>query len=80
MTEEVQVSVCHYYDLHCQCSSSCMITHMSSHVFAQRSNYFREMSSMEKIVFIVAKMTLLFFYVLAMHLLVFVTTYHWLHS
>ena len=43
---------------------------------------------MEKIVFIVAKTTLgskemrtaLFFYVLAMHLLVFVTTYHWSHS
>ncbi len=47
-----------------------------------------EMSPMEKIVFIVAKTTLgskemrtaLFFYVLAMHLLVFVTTYHWSHS
>jgi len=43
---------------------------------------------MEKIVFIVAKTTLgskemrtaLFFYVLAMHLLVFVTTYHWSHA
>jgi hypothetical protein len=47
-----------------------------------------EMSPMEKIVFIVAKTTLgskemrttLFFYVLAMHLLVFVTTYQWSHS
>lgn len=46
------------------------------------------MSPMEKIVYIVAKTTLgskemrtaLFFYVLAMHLLVFVTTYHWSHS
>ena len=42
---------------------------------------------MEKVVFIVAKTTLgskemrtaLFFYVLGMHLLVFVTTYHWSH-
>jgi hypothetical protein len=47
-----------------------------------------EMSPMEKIVYIVAKTTLgskemrttLFFYVLAMHLLVFVTTYKWSHS
>ena len=46
------------------------------------------MSPMEKIVFIVAKTTLgskemrtvLFFYVLAMHLLVFLTTYTWSHS
>jgi hypothetical protein len=46
------------------------------------------MSPMEKVVFIVAKTTLgskemrtvLFFYVLAMHLLVFVTTYTWSHS
>mmetsp|Transcript_40194 Transcript_40194/g.86745 ORF Transcript_40194/g.86745 Transcript_40194/m.86745 type:complete len:90 (+) Transcript_40194:255-524(+) len=46
------------------------------------------MSPMEKIVFIVAKTflgskemrTALFVYVLAMHLLVFVTTYHWSHS
>ena len=46
------------------------------------------MSPMEKVVFIVAKTTLgskemrtvLFFYVLAMHLLVFVTTYSWSHS
>ncbi|KAL7446020.1 hypothetical protein ACHAXH_009834 [Discostella pseudostelligera] len=55
---------------------------------AERQRKFNEMSPMEKIVFIVAKTTLgskemrtaLFFYVLAMHLLVFVTTYHWSHS
>lgn len=46
------------------------------------------MSPMEKIVFIVAKTflgskemrTALFVYVLVMHLLVFVTTYHWSHA
>jgi len=55
---------------------------------AERQRKFNEMSPMEKIVFIVAKTTLgskemrtaLFFYVLAMHMLVFVTTYHWSHS
>lgn len=55
---------------------------------AERQRKFNEMSPMEKIVFIVAKTTLgskemrtaLFFYVLAMHVLVFVTTYHWSHS
>lgn len=55
---------------------------------ASSSHVSSEMSPMEKTVFIVAKTTLgskemrtaLFFYVLAMHLLVFVTTYHWSHS
>lgn len=55
---------------------------------AERQRKFNEMSPMEKIVFIVAKTTLgskemrtaLFFYVLAMHLLVFLTTYQWSHS
>lgn len=54
----------------------------------ERQRKFNEMNPMEKIVFIVAKTTLgnkemrtaLFFYVLAMHLLVFVTTYHWSHA
>ncbi|KAL3772902.1 hypothetical protein ACHAW5_007128 [Stephanodiscus triporus] len=54
----------------------------------ERQRKFNEMSPMEKIVYIVAKTTLgskemrttLFFYVLAMHLLVFVTTYKWSHS
>jgi hypothetical protein len=48
----------------------------------------KEMSPMERVVFIVAKTTLgskemrtaLFFYILAMHLLVFITTYHWSHE
>ena len=51
------------------------------------AQFLSEMSPMEKVVFIVAKTTLgskemrtaLFFYVLGMHLLVFVTTYHWSH-
>jgi len=55
---------------------------------AERQRKYHEMSPMEKMVFIVAKTTLgskemrtaLFFYVLAMHLLVFVTTYHWSYS
>lgn len=55
---------------------------------AERQRKFNEMNPMEKIVFIVAKTTLgnkemrtaLFCYVLALHLLVFVTTYHWSHS
>ncbi|KAL3816964.1 hypothetical protein ACHAXA_011752 [Cyclostephanos tholiformis] len=55
---------------------------------AERQRKFNEMSPMEKIVFIIAKTTLgskemrttLFFYVLGMHLLVFVTTYQWSHS
>ena len=55
---------------------------------AERQRKYNEMSPLEKIVFIVAKTTLgskemrkaLFFYVLGMHLLVFVTTYHWSHS
>ena len=46
------------------------------------------MSPMERTVFVVAKTvlgtqemrTFLFFYVFAMHLLVFLTTYHWSHS
>lgn len=55
---------------------------------AERQRKLNEMSPMERIVFIVAKTVLgskemrtgLFFYVLAMHLLVFVTTYHWSHQ
>ncbi|KAK1736223.1 CASP C-terminal domain-containing protein [Skeletonema marinoi] len=55
---------------------------------AERQRKYNEMSPLEKVVFIVAKTTLgskemrkaLFFYVLGMHLLVFVTTYHWSHS
>jgi homeobox protein cut-like len=55
---------------------------------AERQRKLNEMSPMERIVFVVAKTVLgskgmrtgLFFYVLAMHLLVFVTTYHWSHQ
>ena len=55
---------------------------------AERQRKYNEMSPLEKVVFIVAKTTLgskemrkaLFFYVLGMHLLVFLTTYHWSHS
>merc|ERR1712238_592749 len=55
---------------------------------AERQRKYNEMSPMEKIVFIVAKTflgskemrTALFMYVLGMHLLVFVTTYHWSHA
>lgn len=52
---------------------------------AERQRKFNEMSPIERIIFIVAKTFLgskemrmaLFFYILAMHLLVFSTTYHW---
>lgn len=55
---------------------------------AERQRKLREMSPMERTVFVVAKTMLgskemrafLFFYVLAMHLLVFLTTYHWSHA
>jgi len=55
---------------------------------AERQRKLREMSPMERIVYMVAKTflgskemrTFLFFYVLAMHFLVFVTTYHWSHE
>ena len=55
---------------------------------AERQRKFNEMSPIERIIFIVAKTflgskemrTALFFYVLSMHLLVFVTTYHWSHN
>ena len=54
----------------------------------ERQRKMKEMSPMERTVFIVAKTVLgskemrtgLFFYVLGMHLLVFVTTYHWSHG
>jgi homeobox protein cut-like len=54
----------------------------------ERQRKIKEMSPMERIVFIVARTvlgskemrTVLFFYVLGMHLLVFVTTYHWSHG
>jgi homeobox protein cut-like len=54
----------------------------------ERQRKIKEMSPMERIVFIVARTvlgskemrTILFFYVLGMHLLVFVTTYHWSHG
>jgi homeobox protein cut-like len=54
----------------------------------ERQRKLNEMSPMERTVFAVAKAmlgskemrTFLFFYVLAMHLLVFLTTYHWSHS
>jgi homeobox protein cut-like len=54
----------------------------------ERQRKLKEMSPMERTVFVVAKAmlgskemrTFLFFYVLAMHLLVFLTTYHWSHS
>jgi homeobox protein cut-like len=55
---------------------------------AERQRKLNEMSPMERTVFVVAKAmlgtkemrTFLFFYVLAMHLLVFLTTYHWSHN
>jgi homeobox protein cut-like len=55
---------------------------------AERLRKFNEMSPMERIVFIGSKTmlankqmrTVLFFYIMAMHLLVFGTTYHWSHS
>lgn len=54
----------------------------------ERHRKMKEMSPMERIVFIVARTvlgskemrTLLFFYVLGLHLLVFTTTYHWSHG
>lgn len=55
---------------------------------SERNRKLQEMSPMERTVFVVAKTmlgtkemrTFLFFYVLAMHLLVFSTTFHWSHS
>ncbi len=55
---------------------------------AERQRKLQEMSPMERTVFVVAKTvlgtkemrTFLFFYVLAMHILVFSTTYHWSHN
>jgi len=55
---------------------------------AERQRKMKEMSPMERTVFFVARTvlgskemrTVLFFYVLGMHLLVFVTTYHWSHG
>eukprot|EP00566_Odontella_aurita_P008811 CAMPEP_0113553646 /NCGR_PEP_ID=MMETSP0015_2-20120614/15726_1 /TAXON_ID=2838 /ORGANISM="Odontella" /LENGTH=842 /DNA_ID=CAMNT_0000454733 /DNA_START=13 /DNA_END=2541 /DNA_ORIENTATION=- /assembly_acc=CAM_ASM_000160 len=55
---------------------------------AERQRKLKEMSPMERFVFIVAKIVLgskemrtaLFFYMLGMHLLVFITTYHWSHE
>jgi len=55
---------------------------------SERQRKLNEMSPMERTVFVVAKTmlgskemrTFLFFYVLAMHFLVFQTTYHWSHS
>lgn len=55
---------------------------------AERQRKLNEMSPMERTVFVVAKTmlgskemrTFLFFYVFAMHFLVFLTTYHWSHS
>lgn len=54
----------------------------------ERQRKLNEMSPMERTVYVVAKTvlgtkemrTFLFFYVLAMHLLVFMTTYHWSHN
>eukprot|EP00978_Attheya_sp_CCMP212_P015513 scaffold39980_cov50-Attheya_sp.AAC.4 len=54
----------------------------------ERQRKLKEMSPMERIVFIVSKTVLsskemrtaLFFYVIGMHLLVFITTYHWSHA
>ena len=54
----------------------------------ERQRKLKEMSPMERIVFVGAKTmlgskemrTALFFYILAMHLLVFITTYHWSHE
>jgi homeobox protein cut-like len=55
---------------------------------AERQRKVKEMSPMERTVFFVARTvlgskemrTVLFFYVLGMHLLVFFTTYHWSHG
>ena len=55
---------------------------------AERQRKLNEMPPMERVVFVVAKTVLatkeirtaLFFYVSALHLLVFVTTYHWSHT
>jgi len=55
---------------------------------SERQRKVQGMSSMERTVYVVAKAmlgtkemrTFLFFYVLAMHLLVFSTTFHWSHS
>ena len=55
---------------------------------AERQRKLKEMSPMERTVFVAAKAflgtkemrTFLFFYVLALHFLVFLTTYHWSHS
>ena len=55
---------------------------------AERQRKMSEMPPMERAVFVVAKTVLatkemraaLFFYVTALHLLVFVTTYHWSHA
>jgi len=55
---------------------------------AEKQRKLKEMSPMERTVFVVAKTVLgskgmrtaLFFYVLGMHLLVFTTTYHWSHG
>lgn len=55
---------------------------------AERQRKMKEMSPVERAVFIVAKTVLgskemrtaLFIYVVAMHLLVFITTYHWSHE
>ncbi len=55
---------------------------------AERQRKVKEMSPMERTVFFVARTvlgskemrTILFFYVLGMHLLVFFTTYHWSHQ
>jgi homeobox protein cut-like len=55
---------------------------------SERQRKLKEMSPMERTVFVVAKTmlgtkemrTFLFFYVLTMHLLVFMTTYHWSHG
>lgn len=54
----------------------------------ERQRKLQQMSPMERAVYVVAKAmlgskemrTFLFFYVLAMHLLVFSTTYHWSHN
>jgi len=55
---------------------------------SEKQRKLKEMSPMERTVFVVAKTVLgskemrtaLFFYVLGMHLLVFTTTYHWSHG
>jgi homeobox protein cut-like len=54
---------------------------------SERQRKLQEMSPMERTVFVIAKTvlgtkemrTFLFFYVFAMHMLVFLTTYHWSH-